>query len=148
MKSGQENQPAEGSRLVDDYIAGFPREIQQGLQKLRQTIRKAAPQAEEAVKYGVPAFLFNGHLVYFAAFKNHIGFFPTGSGIKEFQGELSGFKWSKGTIQFPHGQKLPLALVSRIVKFRVRQNQDKVAAKGSSRKTTKSSPSYPRDRNS
>lgn len=128
------DKPGEGTRLVDEYIAGFPGAIQERLQKIRQTIRKGAPKAEEAIKYCMPAFLFHGHLVYFAAFKNHIGFFPTGAGIEEFQKELAGFKWSKGTIQFPHGEKLPLGLVSRIVKFRVRQNlekatKEKVAAK-------------------
>ena len=130
-KEGNEVQPEAGSRMVDAYIAGFSEAIQDRLRKIRQTIRKAAPEAEEAIKYCMPAFLFHGHLVYFAAFKHHIGFFPTGAGIEKFQKELAGFKWSKGTIQFPHGEKLPLSLVARIVKFRVGQNREKCLEKKS-----------------
>lgn len=148
VKGGKEVQPGEGRRLIDAYIAQFPKEIQKGLQKIRQTIRKAAPKAEEAIKYGLAAFVLNGDLVYFGGFKNHLGFFPTGAGIEAFKEELTCFKWSKGTIQFPHGQKLPLALVTRIVKFRVKQNLAKAPARGSARKTKTAGPANPRNRNS
>lgn len=121
---------------VDDYIAQFPSEIQEILVKLRNVIKDAAPGAEEKISYQMPAFSLHGNLVYFAAFKNHIGFFPTPNGIDAFKDELSGYKCSKGTVQFPIGKPLPYDLVSRIVKYRVDENT-KLAEEKKSREKNK-----------
>jgi uncharacterized protein YdhG (YjbR/CyaY superfamily) len=104
---------------IDDYIAGFPEPTGKLLLQLRKIIRQAAPEAEEVISYQMPAFKQNGILVYYAAYKNHIGFYPTSSGIEAFKSELSPYLWSKGTIQFPLDQPLPADLITRIVKFRV-----------------------------
>ena len=114
---------------TDDYIAMFPASIQATLQKLRSTIKKAAPAAEEMISYKMPAFKLNGMLVWFAAYKEHIGFYPTASPIKVFKKELSGYKTSKGAIQFPIDKPIPLALVKDIVKFRVIENLERSKAK-------------------
>jgi len=111
---------------IDEYIGTFPKGIQEVLQELRRAVRKAAPEAEEAISYQIPTFKLNGNLVHFAAFKNHIGFFPTSSGIRAFRKELSRYELSKGTVRFPMDKPLPLSLVSRIVKFRVKENLAKV----------------------
>jgi uncharacterized protein YdhG (YjbR/CyaY superfamily) len=110
---------------IDEYIRLFPDDIQALLQSLRQTIREAAPDAEETISYQMPAFKQNGMLVYFAAFKKHIGFYPTSSGIEAFREELSAYEGSKGTVRFPIDKPLPLDLVRDIVKFRVRENLEK-----------------------
>ena len=115
---------------IDEYIADFPPEIQEKLEKIRATIRKAAPKAEEAISYMIPTFKLHGNLVHFAAFKNHIGFYPGAAGIESFKEELSAYEISKGTVRFPLDQRIPFTLVSEIVKFRVQQNLDKAAAKG------------------
>lgn len=107
---------------IDDYIADFPSHLQRTLKRLRATIRAAAPDAEERISYGMPAFYLAGALVYFAAFKNHIGFFPTSSGVAAFKRDLAPYQVSKGTIRFPIGQPLPFPLVARIVKFRAAEN--------------------------
>lgn len=107
---------------VDEYIMQFPQELQEVLQQLRMTIAASAPEAEERISYQMPAYYYKGNLVYFAAFKKHIGFYPTPSGIEAFKDELTGFKQSKGTVQFPAGKPLPLELISRIVKYRVEEN--------------------------
>ena len=114
---------------IDEYIAGFPNDIQDKLQRIRMTIHKAAPKAEEKISYQIPTFALNGNLVHFAAFKKHIGFFPTSSGIGEFKKELSIYKCSKGTAQFPLDKPIPLGLISRIVKFRLKENLARAAAK-------------------
>jgi uncharacterized protein YdhG (YjbR/CyaY superfamily) len=114
---------------IDEYIEGFPTSIQHTLQELRQTIRKAAPNAEERISYQMPAFFLNGVLVYFAAYKKHIGFYPTPSGIVNFKEELSAYKNSKGAAQFQLDKPLPMELIIRIVKFRVKENLQKAAAK-------------------
>ena len=110
---------------VDDYIAKQTVEIQEKLKGLRQAIKKAAPKAEEVISYGMPAYKFHGVLVYFGAYQNHIGFYPTSRGITAFQKELSIYEYSKGTVRFPIGKSLPLSLVSKIVKFRVNENLEK-----------------------
>jgi len=110
---------------VDEYIAAFPEKIQNILQKLRTTIKKAAPGAKETFSYQMPAYKLNGVLVYFAAFKNHIGLFPTASGVEAFKEELGAYKCSKGTIRFPITDHLPWDLITTIVKFRVMQNLEK-----------------------
>jgi uncharacterized protein YdhG (YjbR/CyaY superfamily) len=114
---------------IDQYIAGFPPEVQVMLEELRATIRNAAPEAMETISYQMPAFKLNGILVYFAAYKNHIGFYPTGSGIEHFKEEVSAYKSSKGTVQFPLNQPIPLDLITKIVKFRVKQNLEKAELK-------------------
>jgi uncharacterized protein YdhG (YjbR/CyaY superfamily) len=107
---------------IDEYIAGFPDDIQEILQEIRLTIRQAAPEAKEAIKYRMPTFVLNGNLVHFAAFKNHIGFYPTPTGIGAFQDELSLYKGGKGSVQFPLDQPIPYDLIRRIVEFRVRES--------------------------
>ena len=110
---------------IDTYIADFPEEIQAILQEVRATIHKAAPEATEDIKYAIPTFVLNGNLVHFAAFKSHIGFYPTPTGIEEFEKELSVYKQGKGSVQFPLDQPMPLDLITRIVKYRVKQNREK-----------------------
>lgn len=112
---------------IDEYITGVPVEVQAMLEKLRQTIRTAAPDATEKISYRIPTFYLNGNLVHFAAFKHHIGFYPTSSGVSAFQDELSKYKTSKGAIQFPLDKPLPLELVKKIVGFRVTENLKKTA---------------------
>ena len=114
---------------IDSYIEGFPEKTQELLRKVRATIKQAAPDAEETVSYQMPAFKLNGNLVYFAAFKNHIGFYPTASGIKAFKEELSVYKGAKGSVQFPLDKPLPLKLVTRTVAFKAKENLEKAAAK-------------------
>jgi uncharacterized protein YdhG (YjbR/CyaY superfamily) len=110
---------------MDDYVDRFPKEVQQLLQKMRLTIKKAAPKAKEMISYGIPAFTSDGILVWFAAFKTHIGFYPRTSAITTFKKELSAYKGAKGSVQFPLDKPVPLALVSRMVKFRVKENLSK-----------------------
>ena len=110
---------------IDEYITGFPKDVQVILEQVRATIRKAAPQAEETIAYGMPAYRLTGPLVYFAAFKNHIGFYATPTGHEAFAKELSKNKQGKGSVQFPLNQPLPLDLITRIVKFRVAENASK-----------------------
>lgn len=110
---------------VDDYITQFPSEVQSILTKLRQVIQETAPDAVEKISYQMPTFALNGNLVHFAAYRNHIGFYPAPSGIEAFKEELSHFKCSKGAIQFPIQDPLPYDLINRIVQFRVAENQSK-----------------------
>ncbi len=119
----QTNKPA--PTTIDEYIAGFPQDIQSKLKQMREVIRAAAPQAAEKISYQMPTFYLNGNLVHFAAFKNHIGFYPTPDGIDTFQEELSKYKGAKGSVQFPIDEPLPLDLVRRIVEYRVEQNSAK-----------------------
>ena len=114
---------------IDEYIGTFPQEIQILLEQVRTTIKQAAPEAEEAIKYAMPTFVLNGNLVHFAAFKNHIGFYPVPSGIEAFKKELSVYKGAKGSVQFPLDEPMPLKLISEIVKFRVNENLLKAKAK-------------------
>jgi uncharacterized protein YdhG (YjbR/CyaY superfamily) len=115
---------------IDEYIAGFPPRTRAILEELRRTIQKAAPRAEERISYRMPAFADNGILVWFAAHKNHIGLYPTSSGIAAFRRDLAKFSVSKGTVQFPLDKPLPLALIGRIVKFRVAENAKARAGRG------------------
>jgi uncharacterized protein YdhG (YjbR/CyaY superfamily) len=110
---------------IDEYISSFPKNIQKMLGDVRSVIRKVAPDSVEAISYGIPTFKLNGNLVHFAAFKNHIGFYPTPNGIEEFEKELSVYKQGKGSVQFPVDQPLPLDLISKIVKYRVKKNSEK-----------------------
>lgn len=122
------------SSTIDEYIAGHPREVQQILKKVRATIRKAAPAAQETIKYSIPTFTLEGNLVHFAAFKNHIGFYPTPSGIAEFKRELSAYTGARGSVQFPLNQPMPYALIARMVKFRVKENLARAALRGRKRR--------------
>jgi len=110
---------------IDKYISGFPKEIQIILEQIRTTIRYAAPEAKETIKYAIPTFVLNGNLVHFAAFKNHIGFYPVPSGIEAFKKELSVYKGGKGSVKFPLDKPMPLDLITKIVKFRVKENLGK-----------------------
>lgn len=107
---------------IDEYIGTFPKEVQEKLLKVRQTIRKAAPEAEEGISYQMPTFKLNGNLVHFAGYEHHIGFYPIPTGMEAFKEELSHYKTGKGSVQFPLDQPLPLDLIRRIVEFRVKEN--------------------------
>ena len=107
---------------IDEYLSAFPKDVQKTLQELRATIKKAAPGAEEVISYQIPGFKYHGMLVYFAGYKNHIGFYPTPSGIEAFKKELSVYKRAKGSVQFPIDKPLPTSLIRKIVKFRVKEN--------------------------
>jgi uncharacterized protein YdhG (YjbR/CyaY superfamily) len=112
-------------QTIDEYISTFPQNIQAILEDIRQAIRTAAPEATETINYQIPTFKLNGNLVHFTAYKNHIGFYPTASGIKAFKKELSTYKWSKGAVQFPLDRPIPFDLIKRIVAFRVQENLKK-----------------------
>jgi uncharacterized protein YdhG (YjbR/CyaY superfamily) len=114
---------------IDEYIATFPKNVQDILEELRRTIREAAPEATETISYGMPAFKLDGPLVYFAAHKNHIGFYPTPSGTSAFEKELLPYKRSKGTVQFPITEPIPFDLVKKIVKFRVKEDRARTEKK-------------------
>lgn len=124
----------ENYKTIDDYIAVQPEPVQQKLQQLRAVIKKAAPNAEERISYGMPTFSLAGNIVHFAAYKSHIGFYPTPSGIETFFRELSAYKTSKGAVQLPLDKPLPLQLISKIVKFRVKENVRHLKAKARLRK--------------
>jgi len=115
----------DNAKNIDDYIATFPNDVQVILEKLRQTIRQAAPDASEKISYQMPTFFLNGNLMHFAAYKNHIGFYPAPSGIVAFQEKLKNYKTSKGAIQFPIDEAIPHALVKKIVRFRIKENAAK-----------------------
>ena len=114
---------------IDDYIATFPPDVQVILEKIRATIRKSAPGAEEAIKYRLPTFVLDGNLVHFGAFKKHIGFYATPTGNQQFRDELSAYEGAKGSVQFPLDKPIPLGLISKMVKFRVKENLARAAAK-------------------
>ena len=118
---------------IDEYIATFPKETQKILKDIRATIKAAAPDAEEKISYQMPTFFLNGNLIHFAAYKNHIGIYPTPNGIESFKKELSKYKGAKGSVRLPIGEPMPLKLISRIVKFRVAENLKKAKAKGKSK---------------
>lgn len=119
---------------IDEYIASFPSEVQDTLQQLRKTIRDLVPEATEKISYQMPTFVLHGNLVHFAAYKKHIGFYPTPSGIREFEQELSAYKGSKGAVQFPIDKPLPYELISRIVLFRAAENIEKANSKSIKKK--------------
>ena len=125
MKTDQETR-----KNIDEYIAGFPQEVRGILKKIRATIRAAAPDAEEAIKYRMPTFILEGNLVHFAAFKKHIGFYPTPTGIEKFKDELSVYEGAKGSVRFPLEEPVPFGLISKIVKLRVKENLEKAEARG------------------
>lgn len=120
-------------QTIDDYIAQCPEDVQKVLQELRKVIHAAAPDAEEKISYQMPTFYLNGNLVHFAAYKNHIGFYPTPSGIEHFKEELSAYAGAKGSVQFPLSEPVPFDLVARITTFRAEENRAKASAKGKKR---------------
>ncbi len=113
------------AKSIDEYISNFPKEVQEKLQTIRQTILKAAPEAKEKISYQIPTFVLNGNLVHFGGYQYHIGFYPGSAAIEVFKKELSKYKLSKGTIQFPLDQPIPLELISQIVKYRVKVSTEK-----------------------
>ena len=120
---------ASAPQTIDEYIAGFPADIQEILQKIRKTIQEAAPEATEKISYQMPTFFLKGNLVHFAGFKEHIGFYPVPSGIEKFKKELSVYKQGKGSVQFPLDKPMPYDLITKIVKFRVKENLAAAASK-------------------
>ncbi len=120
---------------IDEYIATFPEEIRTILQEMRETIKAAAPDAKEKISYQMPTFDLKGNLVHFAAFKNHIGFYPTPSGIEAFKEELARYQGAKGSIRFPLDEPMPLDLITRMVKMRVAENLKKAELKTRKRKS-------------
>lgn len=119
---------------IDEYIADFPRDVQEILEKIRMTIRSAAPGAEETISYQIPTFTLQGNLVHFAAFKSHNGFYPTPTGIERFKKELSVYEGAKGSVRFPLDEPIPLELLRRIVAFRVQENLERAEAKKKKKK--------------
>lgn len=118
-----------GYSTIDEYISNYPQNIQQMLEAIRAAICKAAPDATEMINYGIPTFYLKGNLVHFAAYKNHIGFYPAPSGIAAFKEELSAYKSSKGAVQFPVDKPLPLSLISKIVQYRAKENKERADVK-------------------
>lgn len=116
------------AQTIDEYIAGYPPEVQKRLEAIRAAVREIAPEAQEAIKYGLPTFVLYGNLVHFGAFKHHIGFYPTPSGLEQFDEQMAQYKRSKGAAQFPLDQPLPLDLIRRITAYRVQENEAKAAA--------------------
>ncbi len=109
-------------KTIDEYISTFPKETQLILEKIRKTIKEVAPLATEKISYGMPTFYLNGNLVHFAAFKNHIGFFPSPDGINAFENELKKYRTGKGTLQFKYNEKIPFDLIKKVVELRVKEN--------------------------
>jgi uncharacterized protein YdhG (YjbR/CyaY superfamily) len=125
-------------KTIDEYIAGFPGDVQEILEKVRATIREVAPTAEETINYQIPTFTLKGNLVHFAAFSKHIGFYPTPSGIEKFQDELAAYESAKGSVQFPLDQPIPYELIHRMVAFRVQENLERAEKKkGKGAKTSR-----------
>jgi uncharacterized protein YdhG (YjbR/CyaY superfamily) len=119
---------------IDEYIAGFPKDVQKILNKIRSTISKAAPKAEEAISYQIPTFNFHGDLIYFAAYKNHIGVYPAPRGVEKFKKDLARYGAGKGTLRFPLDEPIPYDLITKIVEFRAKQNSEKAKIKATGKK--------------
>lgn len=115
---------------IDAYIAGFPKDVQEVLERIRRTIRKAAPDAEEKISYQMPTFFLKGNLIHFAAYKKHIGLYPAPRARATFKRELSAYEGGKGTVRFPLNKPIPFALIGKIVKFRVEENLERAEARG------------------
>lgn len=124
-----EKQAKKTAATIDEYIGGFPAEVQQKLQNVRLAVQKAAPQAVEAIKYAIPTFVLHGNLVSFAAWKKHIGFYPAPWQVEAFKEGLSAFKGEKGTVKFPLDEPMPIELIGRIVKYQLARNEEKALAK-------------------
>jgi len=122
MRRTQGATPARVFTNIDEYVSSFPEDVREKLNEIRRAIKDSAPEASETISYQMPAFALHGILVYFAAWKSHIGFYPTSSGIEAFKEELASYKMTKGSVQFPLTKPLPLGLVRRIVEYRVKEN--------------------------
>jgi uncharacterized protein YdhG (YjbR/CyaY superfamily) len=118
------------SANIDEFILNFPQNTQKLLQQIRMIIHDAAPGAEEKISYGIPTIYLSGNLVHFSAYKNHLGFYPGATALKEFANEFSKYETSKGTVKFPLDKNLPHLLITKIVKFRVKENLQKTKSKG------------------
>jgi uncharacterized protein YdhG (YjbR/CyaY superfamily) len=127
-------------QTIDAYIADFPLPVQQQLQSIREAVKKIAPEAAEKIGYGIPTFTLEGNLVHFAAFKQHISFFPGSSGIEAFKTDLAGYTTSKGTVQFPINQPIPVSLIKKITAYRVKQNREIAAIKKGNKLSLKKTP--------
>ncbi len=125
---------AKVAKNIDEYIADFPDDVQKSLEKVRTAIKRAAPRADEAIKYQMPTFVLNGNLIHFAGYKNHIGLYPGSTPIEEFKNELAGYTTSKGTVQFPLDKPVPVGLISKITKFCVQRNLAKPQKRTKSKK--------------
>lgn len=119
---------------IDEYIADYPKDVQKILNKIRRTIKKAAPKAEEAISYQIPTFNFHGYLIYFAAYKNHIGVYPAPRGVEKFKKDLARYGAGKGTLRFPLDEPIPYDLITKMVEFRVKQNSEKTKTKVTAKK--------------
>ena len=130
---------------IDEYIADFPKDVQERLEKVRIAIRKAAPGAKEAIKYGMPTYVLEGNLVHFAGYKNHIGLYPGSKPIEEFKDQLTKYQISKGTVQLPLDKAVPVGLIGKITKFCVKRNQEKAVSRKAAKKHAKAQrkPSLP-----
>lgn len=124
-KSAAKTAPRAAPSNIDEYIALFPDSVQQTLSKLREIVHEEAPDAEEAIKYQIPTFVLHGNLIHFAAFKNHVGVYPTASGIEKFKDQLAKYVSAKGSVQFPFDKPFPFPLFRKMVKFRVKENLEK-----------------------
>lgn len=124
----------EPPKTIDEYIADFPNDVQDILEKIRAIIRETAPDAQETINYGIPTFTLHGNLVHFAAFKRHIGFYPTPSAMEKFKNALAGYAQAKGSVQFPLDSPMPFDLISQIVSFRVKENMERAEAKKKTKK--------------
>jgi len=131
------------SSIIDDYIFQCEPSLQERLREIRKVIQEAAPDATETFSYQMPTFVFHGNLVHFAAFKNHIGFYPAPSGIEAFKDEISVYKWAKGSVQFPLDQPIPFDLIRRIVLFRVEENKRLAEEKKAGKKSAEKKPKGP-----
>jgi uncharacterized protein YdhG (YjbR/CyaY superfamily) len=120
---------ASPAKNIDEYIAGFPRGVQETLQRMRSLIREAAPEAKETIKYRMPTFVLHGNLVHFAGFERHVGLYPTPSAIKAFSSELAGYESAKGSVQFPLNKPVPFTLVRKMVEFRVKESREQMNAR-------------------
>ncbi len=114
---------------IDEYIEGFPPNVQESLRKIRAIIREVAPDAQEALKYRIPTFVLHENLVHFAGFQNHIGFYPTPSTVEAFSRDLAGYESAKGSVQFPLSNPIPFSLIKRMVEFRAKQVREKMTGK-------------------
>jgi len=117
-------------KTIDEYIATFPADVQEHLEKIRMTIRKAAPDAQEAIKYAIPTFTLNGNMISFAAYKKHIAIYPAPGGNEKFQKELAPYRTAKSTVELPLDKPMPYGLITKLVKFRVKEHLENVKAKG------------------
>ena len=117
------------SGTIDQYIAGYPPRVQSILQRIRRVIRTVVPDAQEAIKYGIPTFVLKENLVHFAAFQNHIGFYPTSSGIRQFKPELAAYQGGRGSVQFPLDKPIPYNLIKKITQFRAKEARERISAR-------------------